>query len=169
MTDVLARVNAMMRGAGSTPMSAAMSAPETSSPGARRKPIVGGNWKCNPATTAELPELVANFGPCADLLDKCDVYVCPSNLHVGMIYKDFAPGIMVAPQNCNFEGCGAYTGEMAVDQMADMGLKVRNTRHACTHAPVHTRASKHHIASPRVTACRRTKIVLPDWPLGASW
>ncbi|MGB1607028.1 MAG: triose-phosphate isomerase, partial [Promethearchaeia archaeon] len=98
-----------------------------------RATIVGGNWKCNPAETAKLPELVANFGPCADLLDKCDVYVCPSNLHVGMIYKDFAPGIMVAPQNCNFQGCGAYTGEMAVDQMVDMGLKVRNTRHACTH------------------------------------
>ena len=152
MTDVLARVNAMMRGAGSTPMSAAMSAPETSSPGARRKPIVGGNWKCNPATTAELPELVANFGPCADLLDKCDVYVCPSNLHVGMIYKDFAPGIMVAPQNCNFKGCGAYTGEMAVDQMVDMGLKVRNTRHACTHAPC---AHPHKQASHRITASNR--------------
>merc|ERR1712216_647482 len=88
-----------------------------------RKPIVGGNWKCNPAETAKLPELVANFKPCADLLDKCDVYVCPSNLHVGMIYQNFAPGIMVAPQNCNFKGCGAYTGEMAVDQMVDMGLK----------------------------------------------
>ena len=88
-----------------------------------RKPIVGGNWKCNPAETAKLPELVANFKPCAEFLDKCDVYVCPSNLHVGMIYQNFAPGIMVAPQNCNFKGCGAYTGEMAVDQMKDMGLK----------------------------------------------
>jgi triosephosphate isomerase len=88
-----------------------------------RKPIVGGNWKCNPAKTADLDGLVANFAPCAEFLDKCDVYVCPSNLHVGMIYQKFAPGIMVAPQNCNFKGCGAYTGEMAVDQMKDMGLK----------------------------------------------
>merc|ERR1712127_1031793 len=88
-----------------------------------RKPIVGGNWKCNPAEKAKLPELIENFAPCAELLDKCDVYVCPSNLHVGMIYQKFAPGIMVAPQNCNFKGCGAYTGEMAVDQMKDMGLK----------------------------------------------
>ena len=119
---------------------------------ALRKPIVGGNWKCNPAETAKLPELVANFGPCADLLDKCDVYVCPSNLHVGMIYKDFAPGIMVAPQNCNFKGCGAYTGEMAVDQMVDMGLKVRNTRHACTHAPC---SYPHKQAPHRITASNR--------------
>jgi len=88
-----------------------------------RKPIVGGNWKCNPVSPDALPDLVSNFGPCADMLDKCDVYVCPSNLHVGMVYESFKPGIMVTPQNCNFAGCGAYTGEMAVDQVKAMGLK----------------------------------------------
>jgi len=49
--------------------------------------------------------------------------VCPSPLHVGMIYKDFTNGAFVAPQNSNFKGCGAFTGEMAVDQMSAMGLK----------------------------------------------
>jgi len=28
----------------------------------------------------------------------------------------------VTPQNCNFKGCGAFTGEMAVEQMKDMGV-----------------------------------------------
>jgi len=88
-----------------------------------RKPIIGGNWKCNPANPAELPALIGNLKPCAETLDKCDVYVCPSNLHVGMVYDKFPKGIMVAPQNCNFKGCGAYTGEMAVDQMVGMGIK----------------------------------------------
>merc|ERR1712050_531117 len=31
-------------------------------------------------------------------------------------------GAMVTPQNCNFKGCGAFTGEMAVEQMKDLGL-----------------------------------------------
>lgn len=88
-----------------------------------RKPIIGGNWKCNPAETAKLEGLIANFKPTAATLDKCDIYVCPSNLHLGMVYDKFESGIMVTPQNCNFKGCGAYTGEMAVDQMVDMGLK----------------------------------------------
>jgi len=88
-----------------------------------RKPIVGGNWKCNPVEVSKLEGLVANYSTCAELLDKCDVYVCPSNLHVGMVYEKFVPGVMVSPQNCNFKGCGAYTGEMSVDQMVDMGLK----------------------------------------------
>mmetsp|Transcript_4353 Transcript_4353/g.6776 ORF Transcript_4353/g.6776 Transcript_4353/m.6776 type:complete len:285 (-) Transcript_4353:104-958(-) len=87
-----------------------------------RKPIVGGNWKCNPVTSATLPELVSNFDGCAEYLDKCDVYVCPSNLHVAIVKDMFKPGISVAPQNCNFGGCGAYTGEMAVDQIKDMGM-----------------------------------------------
>ena len=29
-----------------------------------RKPIVGGNWKCNPASASKLPELMKNFEGC---------------------------------------------------------------------------------------------------------
>jgi len=83
----------------------------------------GGNWKCNPDLPGKLADLVANYKGCEDLKDKCDVYVCPSNLHVGMIYDKFESSVMVTPQNCNFKGCGAYTGEMSVDQMVGMGLK----------------------------------------------
>jgi len=86
-----------------------------------RKPIVGGNWKCNPVSVKDLDALVANINLC-DTTD-CDVYVCPSPLHMGIVYKQFKETINVAPQNCNFKGCGAYTGEMSADQMADMGLK----------------------------------------------
>merc|ERR1712083_714427 len=31
-------------------------------------------------------------------------------------------GAKCTPQNCNFTGCGAYTGEMAVEQMKDLGI-----------------------------------------------
>ncbi|KAL3910973.1 MAG: hypothetical protein SGILL_007472 [Bacillariaceae sp.] len=97
--------------------------PTGGSGGGGRKPIVGGNWKCNPASTSSLPELVRNFDGCAQYLNQVDVYVCPSNLHVALVKDSFANnGISVTPQNCNFGGCGAYTGEMAVDQMKDMGL-----------------------------------------------
>mmetsp|Transcript_25623 Transcript_25623/g.28641 ORF Transcript_25623/g.28641 Transcript_25623/m.28641 type:complete len:312 (-) Transcript_25623:40-975(-) len=87
-----------------------------------RKPIVGGNWKCNPTSASDLSTLVQNFAGCAPYLDKCEVYVCPSNLHVALVQDAFIPGIAVAPQNCNFGGCGAYTGEMAVDQIKDLGM-----------------------------------------------
>ena len=88
---------------------------------ATRAPIVGGNWKCNPASTADLPSLVANINACDT--SACEVYVCPSNMHVGLLKDSFTNGAKIAPQNCNFTGTGAYTGEMAVEQMIDMGIE----------------------------------------------
>lgn len=84
-----------------------------------RRPIVGGNWKCNPVSAKALPDLVANIEACDT--SKVDVYVCPSPLHVALC--DFKNGAKIAPQNMNFTGCGAYTGEMAADQMVDMGIE----------------------------------------------
>jgi len=52
----------------------------------------------------------------------CDVYVCPSPLHVNYCLGKLSNGAVVTPQNCNFKGCGAFTGEMAVEQMKDMGI-----------------------------------------------
>lgn len=85
-----------------------------------RRPVVGGNWKCNPDSQSKLDGLIANIAEC-DTAD-CDVYVCPSVLHTSYCCGKFPNGAMVTPQNCNFKGCGAYTGEMAVEQMKDMGI-----------------------------------------------
>lgn len=85
-----------------------------------RRPVVGGNWKCNPDSVAKLDGLIANVDAC-DTRD-CDVYVCPSPLHVAYCAGKFTSGAKVTPQNCNFKGCGAFTGEMAVEQMKDLGI-----------------------------------------------
>uniref|UniRef100_A0A6T2BRH8 Triosephosphate isomerase n=2 Tax=Eutreptiella gymnastica TaxID=73025 RepID=A0A6T2BRH8_9EUGL len=87
---------------------------------ATRKPVVGGNWKCNPDSMKKLDDLIANINACDT--SKCDVYVCPSPLHVAYCSGKFTNGALVTPQNCNFKGCGAFTGEMAVEQMKDMGI-----------------------------------------------
>jgi len=85
-----------------------------------RRPIVGGNWKCNPESMKALDGLIANIQACD--ASKCDVYVCPSVLHTAYCVGKFTNGAEVTPQNCNFKGCGAFTGEMAVEQMKDMGI-----------------------------------------------
>jgi len=87
---------------------------------AARRPVVGGNWKCNPDAVSKLDGLVANINACDT--SKCDVYVCPSPLHVSYCSDKFTAGAKVTPQNCNFTGCGAFTGEMAIEQMKDMGI-----------------------------------------------
>jgi len=85
-----------------------------------RRPVLGGNWKCNPAKKADLDALVANINA-ADT-SGCDIYVCPSPLHVDYCSTKFTNGAQVTPQNCNFKGLGAFTGEMAVEQMKDLGI-----------------------------------------------
>ena len=86
-----------------------------------RKPIVGGNWKCNPASPGALTKLIANINACDT--SKCEVYVCPVALHIPLVQGKFTNAAKVCPQNCGFTGCGAYTGELAVDQMALMGIE----------------------------------------------
>lgn len=85
-----------------------------------RRPIVGGNWKCNPASMSGLDALIANINACDT--SKCDVYVCPSVLHTAYCCGKMTSGALVTPQNMNFKGCGAFTGEMSVEQMKDMGM-----------------------------------------------
>lgn len=45
-----------------------------------RTPIVGGNWKCNPDSKSKLDALIENINKCDTAA--CEVYVCPSPLHV---------------------------------------------------------------------------------------
>merc|ERR1711963_108036 len=69
---------------------------------------------------SKLDPLIANINACDT--SKCDVYVCPSPLHVAYCADKFTSAAKVTPQNMNFKGCGAFTGEMAVEQMKDMGI-----------------------------------------------
>jgi triosephosphate isomerase len=69
---------------------------------------------------SKLDELVQNINACDTRL--CDVYVCPSTLHVSTVVPKITSGALVTPQDCNSTGCGAFTGSMSVAQMKDMGI-----------------------------------------------
>jgi len=89
--------------------------------GGKRRPIVGGNWKCNPEKMEQLDGLMENMNKCDT--SKCDVYVCPSLLHTRACCEKAKGDVKICPQNCNIQGCGAFTGEMAVEQMKDLGIE----------------------------------------------
>jgi len=101
----------------------------------------------------------------------------------------FTNGALVTPQNCNFKGCGAFTGEMAVEQMKDLGIsQVRvvgcsSTPHppvshndplvACLAASFSRPRSAHARASgggPNLAAPNRTPFLCPVryWDLSRS-
>ncbi len=84
-----------------------------------RKPIIIGNWKMN-KTIAEAKAFIANVD---------------SNVHadatfgVGTSFLALQPSLeaatnlVIAAQNCHFEDNGAYTGEVSVPMLAELGVK----------------------------------------------
>mmetsp|Transcript_54268 Transcript_54268/g.107784 ORF Transcript_54268/g.107784 Transcript_54268/m.107784 type:complete len:770 (-) Transcript_54268:636-2945(-) len=84
-----------------------------------RVPIVGGNWKCNPTSPAQLKKLAANVNACDTTT--CEVYVCPTSVHLPLLSGSFTNEAKICAQNANIKGTGAYTGEVAVEMLSQLG------------------------------------------------
>lgn len=90
-----------------------------------RKPMIAGNWKMN----NKLPEAVVLTQEISNrvkqsLLDKVDVVICPPfiDLKPALTVLDFDKvHIAVGAQNCYWEEKGAFTGEVSVPMLADLG------------------------------------------------
>ncbi len=87
-----------------------------------RKKIVAANWKMNTTVTQgeKLVDEILNNLP--GLLN-CTVIIAPPFTHLPMLVKK-AKGteICIAAQNCHQEKSGAFTGEISVDMLNDLGV-----------------------------------------------
>ena len=88
-----------------------------------RKLLIGGNWKCN-NSLAQSQALVGSllnkleFNP-----NKVEVVVAPIYLHlVTVTFLKTNQDIQVAAQNCSAHSYGAFTGEVAAEQLVDMNI-----------------------------------------------
>uniref|UniRef100_A0A7S3N760 Triosephosphate isomerase n=1 Tax=Euplotes harpa TaxID=151035 RepID=A0A7S3N760_9SPIT len=88
-----------------------------------RRYFVGGNWKCN-GTVEKNRELITDvinkleFDP-----TKVDVVVAPVSLHIAMAKVMLQDNVKVACQNISMYGTGAFTGEIAAEQLVDFGVE----------------------------------------------
>jgi len=87
-----------------------------------RRYLIAGNWKMN-TTLASGTALAQGL---ADLVQgtggKVDVLVCPPYPYLAAIKSAVGDsGIQVGAQNCYFEAPGAFTGEVSVDMLLDVG------------------------------------------------
>lgn len=87
-----------------------------------RRPFVAGNWKMNltlaPATA--LATAIAKVCPAADTVD---VAVCPAFPYLLPIKDAVAgSGVQLGAQNAYFAAPGAFTGEVALDMLVDVGV-----------------------------------------------
>ncbi|KAK4704533.1 triosephosphate isomerase (TIM), partial [Phenoliferia sp. Uapishka_3] len=86
-----------------------------------RKFFVGGNFKMN-GTLATLTKLVTEFNE-AKLDPNVDIVIAPPALYIIPLRDLARKEISVAAQNAHHLPSGAYTGEISLHQLNDIGLK----------------------------------------------
>ena len=85
-----------------------------------RKPFVAGNWKMN-CSAEQAKSLTAAVAEAANAHGGVDVLVAPPFPYLSAA-KDAAGGrCQISAQNCYFEESGAFTGEVSVGMLKDVG------------------------------------------------
>jgi triosephosphate isomerase len=113
-----------------------------------RKPIVGGNWKMH-KTAGEARRLALETRHAlAGLQAGVEVVVCPPFGALQAVYEVLrGSSISVGAQNCHWEDKGAFTGEISVPMLRDLG---------CTHCIVGHSERRHAFGEPDEWVCRKT-------------
>lgn len=87
-----------------------------------RKPVIGGNWKCN-GTKDKVASLVAMLNGAGEFPPDAQVVVAPTALHLGAVLAEVRKDVNVSVQNLWSEpSAGAWTGELTVDIVKDFGI-----------------------------------------------
>ena len=88
-----------------------------------RKKIAAGNWKMN-TTPVEGEKLVSEIlGSVSEVNGDVELIVCPPYTHLaGILAKVKGSRIMVGAQNCAWELSGAFTGEISISTLKEMGV-----------------------------------------------
>jgi triosephosphate isomerase len=86
-----------------------------------RTPFVAGNWKMNTSktTAVELAKAVAQGAPASGV----QVGVAPPYVYLKLVRQSLASSrVLLGAQDCYFEKNGAFTGEISVEQLKDVGV-----------------------------------------------
>ncbi|TYH88663.1 hypothetical protein ES332_D01G203100v1 [Gossypium tomentosum] len=83
--------------------------------------FVGGNWKCNGAKDS-ITKLVSDLNS-AKLESDVDVVVAPPFVYLDQVTSSLTDRIEVSAQNSWIGKGGAFTGEISVEQLKDIGCK----------------------------------------------
>jgi len=88
-----------------------------------RKPIVGGNWKCNIPTLKTATDLLDAWKESPHDASKVDLIICPSSIHLMAVKEQLdSLNICAATQNVSATGFGAFTGELAAEHLEDCAI-----------------------------------------------
>jgi triosephosphate isomerase len=88
-----------------------------------RRPFIAGNWKMHldRASAVALAEGVAKG---AETVDGVDLAVCPPSVYLDAVGKAIAGSkVALGAQNVYHQPKGAYTGEISVAMLCDLGCR----------------------------------------------
>lgn len=88
-----------------------------------RRPLVAGNWKMN-GSKASINALLDGIKAGVSGVEKAEVAVCPPFVYLSQVAEALrdAP-IALGAQNVSHESSGAFTGEVSVSMLQDMGCE----------------------------------------------
>ena len=88
-----------------------------------RKAIIAGNWKMN-KTRPEAKALLEELKPMVADVKDVEIVACVpfTNLETALA-ATAGTNIKIGAENCHFEKSGAFTGEIAADMLAEMGVE----------------------------------------------
>ena len=88
-----------------------------------RKTIIAGNWKMN-KTASETAAFAEEIKPLLPSRPACEIVVCVPALNIAAAQKAMKnTRIRVGAETLHYEPSGAYTGEIAANMLADIGVK----------------------------------------------
>merc|ERR1719272_1446884 len=87
-----------------------------------RKPVVGGNWKCN-GNLKSVKDLLGAFVAANPDPAAVETIIFPPAIHIDLARKVAGNTVAVGTQNCSKTKEGAFTGECSVGQIKDLGME----------------------------------------------
>lgn len=88
-----------------------------------KKKIIIGNWKLNPKTKKEAINLVKDILNLHKSTNDIDICIIPPQIFISTIFDELnGINISIGSQNCHYESDGAYTGEVSIDSLRDIGV-----------------------------------------------
>ena len=88
-----------------------------------RKTIIAGNWKMN-MTATDTKKFAEELKKVMPRAKWCETVICVPACNISVAAKAFKDlRIAVGAENVYFEPSGAFTGEIAANMLADLGVK----------------------------------------------
>lgn len=89
------------------------------------KPLIIGNWKCNPLTQKEADHLFKAIGQEARVAENSEIILCPPFVWLSLfsVAVKGSGKIKLGAQDGFWERRGAYTGEVSMEMLRDIGCQ----------------------------------------------